>query len=279
MIWNALNDPLFGFLQDNVKTSWLKTRRHSILFGAPLYGIAFLVPWIPWSRSEGVLSGLHLMFSLCFFDTLLTFVLLAQCALFAEMSKKQEDRLSLVKYSQYASLIGSTSVFFCDYFSSGLENFFRFQVVCVVIALMGFVSIRYTGLNAVTEYEELNIAKVVPSIEETAGNNSSSYTRSVAQIMRQTWEIVRGRDFLSFVLMNFCQVYHSAFLSGFAIIFCDLLVSKDLIPPTARSFFYGSLPFVSQVSPITIIRSYTHLWNTLSDKLLCRFICCLAVFR
>ena len=97
MVWNAINDPLFGYIQDNMNISWVRSRRHSILYGAPLYAISFLVPWFPWGTYEkgSWLAGAHLLFSLCLWDTLFTFVLLAQCALFAEMSKKHEDRLRL----------------------------------------------------------------------------------------------------------------------------------------------------------------------------------------
>lgn len=102
MVWNAVNDPLFGYLQDTSKMRCCSQRRLSILYGAPLYSLTFLLPWFPWrSYYPGDwLSGLHLMVALCAFDGLLTFVLLAQCALFAEISSNHQNRLRLVQYSQ-----------------------------------------------------------------------------------------------------------------------------------------------------------------------------------
>lgn len=102
MLWNAFNDPLFGYLQDTSKMRCCSQRRLSILYGAPLYSLTFLLPWFPWrSYYPGDwLSGLHLMVALCAFDGLLTFVLLAQCALFAEISNNHQNRLRLVQYSQ-----------------------------------------------------------------------------------------------------------------------------------------------------------------------------------
>ena len=237
-----MNDPLFGYVQDNFNYSWVRSRRHSILYGAPLYGLAFLVPWFPWATPGSFINGLHLIVTLCFFDALLTFVLLAQCALFAELSKKHEDRVKLVKYSQVASLIGSSSVFFCNYFSKNLENYANFQAVCVVIAILGFLFMRYTGLHSKTEYDELDVVKTTVS-EDSSGNDSSGFKH----IVKQTLEIMRERDFLSFVLTNFCQVYHIAFLSGFSIIICDQMVSQELIPTGVRSIFYGSLTIAPQV--------------------------------
>lgn len=102
MIWNAVNDPLFGYLQDNSRVPCCSQRRLSILYGAPLYSLTFLLAWFPWrTYTPGDwLSGLHLTVALCAFDGMLTFVLLAQCALFAEISSNHQSRLRLVKYSQ-----------------------------------------------------------------------------------------------------------------------------------------------------------------------------------
>lgn len=102
MLWNAINDPLFGYLQDNSKMRCCSQRRLSILYGAPLYSLTFLLPWFPWRSyyPSDWLSGLHLTVALCAFDGMLTFVLLAQCALFAEISSNHQNRLRLVHYSQ-----------------------------------------------------------------------------------------------------------------------------------------------------------------------------------
>ena len=101
MIWNAVNDPLFGYIQDNYDFSWVKTRRHCVLYGAPFFALGFLLPWFPWADysnpDNSWICGAHLMFALCFYDTMFTFVLLAQCAIFTEMSKKQDDRVRLVR--------------------------------------------------------------------------------------------------------------------------------------------------------------------------------------
>lgn len=102
MVWNAVNDPLFGYLQDNSRVPCCSQRRLSILYGAPFYAIAFLLAWFPWREYApgDWMSGVHLMVALCAFDGMLTFVLLAQCALFAEISGHHQSRLRLIKYNQ-----------------------------------------------------------------------------------------------------------------------------------------------------------------------------------
>ncbi|MBN3277755.1 METL9 protein, partial [Polyodon spathula] len=135
MIWNAVNDPLFGYIQDNSRVPCCSKRRLSILYGAPFYALTFLLAWFPWRSYEAGdwLSGVHLIVALCAFDGMLTFVLLAQCSLFAEISTHHETRLKLIKYSQVASMIGSSSVLFCGLVSENMENFVYFQSFTVLI--------------------------------------------------------------------------------------------------------------------------------------------------
>lgn len=114
LIWNAINDPLFGYFQDSSTWMVLRKRRLAIFYGAPLFAISFLSPWFPWTWfgfSGDWVVGLHLMTSLCLYDGLFTFVLLAQCALFAEISTQQEERQTILKYAQVASILGSTALF------------------------------------------------------------------------------------------------------------------------------------------------------------------------
>jgi GPH family glycoside/pentoside/hexuronide:cation symporter len=47
IIWNSLNDPLFGFLEDRTKSKKYGRRIPYIRFGAPVYSILFLFCWFP----------------------------------------------------------------------------------------------------------------------------------------------------------------------------------------------------------------------------------------
>ncbi len=211
MIWNAINDPLFGYIQDNMNTSWVRSRRHSILYGAPFYAISFIIPWFPWGTYEkdSWLAGAHLLFSLCLWDTFFTFVLLAQCALFAEMSKKHENRLRLVKYTQFASLVGCMAVTLTGLISSNLEKYENFQVTCVILGIVAYICMRYTGKNAFTDYDELN--KDVPSHPATTSRKASEFSawRQVIQISCQVmWLdncIFPGGFFLHIFSQNRCE--------------------------------------------------------------------------
>ncbi|XP_042336605.1 transmembrane protein 180-like [Sceloporus undulatus] len=236
MIWNAINDPLFGYIQDNSRVPCCSRRQLSILYGAPLYALAFLLPWFPWKQYEedDWLSGLHLIVALCAFDGLLTFVLLAQCALFAEISTRHESRLQLIKYNQVASLVGSTSILFCGLITDNMENFISFQVFTVLVGVVATACMCYTGLYSTTEYEQKE------SLAEEFASESAERSLSWSSVILLTKEIMTQKNFLLFVTMNFFQVFHLAFCNNFMMIFADNLIPKDVLASSVRSIMYGA---------------------------------------
>ncbi|XP_039630673.1 transmembrane protein 180 [Polypterus senegalus] len=237
MIWNAVNDPLFGYIQDNSRVRCCARRRLSILYGAPFYALAFLLPWFPWKTYEAgdALSGLHLIVSLFAYDGMLTFVLLAQCALFAEISGQHENRLTLIKYSQIASLVGSCSVLFCGLVSDNMENFPYFQGFTIAVAFLACACMLYTGMYTISQYDK----------EDWKGSGEREQKAEVAgmsltAVFSMTRQIVTQKDFLCFVSMNFCQVFLVAFYSNFAMIFTEHLIPQGALPSSVKSILYGA---------------------------------------
>ncbi|XP_036409039.1 transmembrane protein 180 [Megalops cyprinoides] len=241
MIWNAVNDPLFGYLQDNSRAACCTRRRLSILYGAPFYALAFLLPWFPWRSYEpgDWLSGLHLTVALCAFDGMLTFVLLAQCALFAEISGHHQSRLQLVAYNQAASLAGSSSVLFCGLLSRNMDDFSAFQSVAALVAVLACGCMTYTGLHSEGRFD--GRASEPPQQQgHGPGPSPAQPALSLAAITSMTWQIVAHRDFQLFVLMNFFQVFMVAFCNNFTMIFAEHLIPQDVLPSLAKSVMYGA---------------------------------------
>ncbi|XP_038064164.1 transmembrane protein 180-like [Patiria miniata] len=245
LVWNAVNDPLFAYWQDNSKIRIFRSRRLAILYGAPLFSICFLLPWFPWGNygANSWLVGIHLMVSLCAYDTLFTFVLLAHCAMYAEISSKHEDRLRLTKYCQIASVLGATSVMGAEFFSSSLENFRAFQMFCLVLALISWLAMYYTGRNVVTMYDNVANDDLSLKMNDTASRSSSEGPKAWVQFK----QIVCERNFLFFVTMNFCQIFHIIYEANFLAIFADQLIPSTDLPPLARRMLYGSAFVIPQV--------------------------------
>lgn len=243
MIWNAVNDPLFAYFQDTSNWSCVRTRRQGILYGAPFFALFFLIPWFSWGNEGTWITGMHLITALFLYDAMYTYVGLAMCCLMTEMSTDYEDRLRMTRYSQAGQVLGSSAVFFCDRLSHDLEDFHVFQIVCVVVAVICLILMLYTGRNAHTKYE-LNEKLVNVSVEK-----NQCYTDGVKQsIWRLTWDILRQRNFLCFVLMNLCQEIHRFYLFNFMAIFTESLIDPQFIPRRYLSVFYGIVQMLPPVS-------------------------------
>jgi GPH family glycoside/pentoside/hexuronide:cation symporter len=71
--WNAINDPLFGFIEDRTKSEKYGRRIPYIRFGAPLYGVTFILCWIPLVNiNDQFALFFNLIIVLFVFDTLFT---------------------------------------------------------------------------------------------------------------------------------------------------------------------------------------------------------------
>lgn len=253
LIWNAVNDPLFAYIQDNVNLPFTRSRREAILYSAPLFSMAFLVPWFSWGGGAFT-TGMHLIIALCFWDTIFTYIGLAECCLFAEISKRTEDRLKLVRFSQLGSLIGSSSVLILEHVSDSLDNYTRFQVSCVCLALFSWLLMTYTGYNAHTEYDLKNM-------NDTNGettNFDNKGRQSEEPWFRLLWQLFT-KDFCLFIATNFLQEFHRTFLANFIVIICDQLVGSDVVSSHVRSTFYGAVSMAPKVFLIKMIGYYTSL--------------------
>ncbi|KAI0237679.1 hypothetical protein LSAT2_011738 [Lamellibrachia satsuma] len=244
MVWNAINDPLFAYVQDNYRFSIIKSRRHTILFGAPLFGLSFLVVWFPWADyseggGSGWLVGVQLTASLCFYDSMFTFVLLAYCAMFTELSSAHEDRVRLVRYSRIASIVGSGSVYFSGVVSDNMTQFPAFLGACVAIAVLSVGFMSYTGLKSTTHYDT---ARSHAELQDTVAQHVPE-----SLLWQQTVAILRQRNFMVFVLMNFCQVYQTTFLANFTRVTCEQLIPAGFLTSRARNAFYGVLYVAPQI--------------------------------
>ncbi|XP_012664326.2 transmembrane protein 180-like [Otolemur garnettii] len=232
MIWNILNN-LTAYFHDNSKAECCSNRHVSILYGAPLYAMSFLLPWFPWKYyQEGDwLSGFHLVVSLCAFDSTLTCVQQAQCTLFAEILTRHESRLQLIKINQVASLVASTSVLFCGLISKNVEILPHFQAVAIVIAFLAAVSL-YTGMYHMRHFE-LKRSPEENLLESEEDLAWASIILSVRQLLSQ-------KNCYLFLMMNFFQVFHLTFLTNFMMIFADDLIPRDVLPSSLRSIMYGA---------------------------------------
>uniref|UniRef100_A0A673I5G1 Major facilitator superfamily domain containing 13A n=1 Tax=Sinocyclocheilus rhinocerous TaxID=307959 RepID=A0A673I5G1_9TELE len=145
LIWNSLNDPLFGWLSDRSFLSSPQSgsqitspevvlkRLQALSRSGPLFALSFLAFWVAWTW-----PGLQFLICLCLYDGFLTVVDLNHNALLADLAVSAHDRTRLNFHSSLFSAMGSLSVFL-SYSFWNKENFYSFRLFCVTLATLSML--------------------------------------------------------------------------------------------------------------------------------------------
>ncbi len=174
--WNAINDPLFGFIQDRTKTKWGR-RIPYIRFGAPVYGILFILVWFPLVNITNEFAlFLYLLFILFTFDSIYTIIGLIYYSLPAEMAISSKARANLMIYGSIFSALGFLISLILPILlltgseSTTVDPTFLIAMVIVGIFCSGvlFICSYYLKENKYTQIEEA--LNMVDSLKETFKN-------------------------------------------------------------------------------------------------------------
>jgi len=105
-IWNAVNDPIAGFISDSTKTRWGR-RIPYILLGSIPFGLVYFLLWVPPFTSSNMAALFwYFLVMICLFDTLYTIVVLNWASLYPEMYPTLKERAQVNSYRQTFGMIG-----------------------------------------------------------------------------------------------------------------------------------------------------------------------------
>ncbi len=161
--WNAVNDPLFGFIEDRTKSEKYGRRVPYLRFGAPIYGILFILVWFPFANVNNEIAlFINLVIILFAFDTLFTIIGLITYSLPAEMAISSTTRANLMVYGSIFSALGVLLSFIIPVLlltsdvSTEIDPTFLITMVIlgIVCAAIIFVSSFYIKENKYTILEE-----------------------------------------------------------------------------------------------------------------------------
>nr|MDO8116859.1 MFS transporter [Candidatus Sigynarchaeota archaeon] len=164
MVWNVLNDPLFGVLQDRTRTRegryipWIKKF-------SPIYTIAFVLLFLvpqDWrltsiESNTQVLLFLWYLFTLLLYDTGFTVVYLAYAAILPQVSHDFKERTEMALYATIFGAIGGVvSELFPVAFLTNptAEKIASFQVCAVIFGAISMFAWVFMVMY-VKEYQEL----------------------------------------------------------------------------------------------------------------------------
>ncbi|XP_029934101.1 transmembrane protein 180 [Myripristis murdjan] len=267
LIWNSLNDPLFGWLSDRAFLSSPQVgsqitspevvlkRLQALSRNGPLFALSFLAFWVAWAR-----PGLQFLLCLCLYDGFLTIVDLNHSALLADLAVSASDRTRLNFHCSVFSALGSISVFL-SYSFWDKEDFFSFRLFCVTLAAfstLGFVLVSQLLRRRFESEVRMRQDEALILKELSVGHAPLTQAEKPVTIGEYLRQLSKHRNFLWFVSMNLVQVFHCHFNNNFFPLFLEHLLS-DSISASTGSILLGIsyiAPHVNNLYFLTLCQRY-----------------------
>ena len=203
---NALNDPIIGYISDTTNAKkWGSRRLIYIKWGAPLLALAFaLIWWIPTNHGSQFLLFLHFTLTVCFYDTLMTMVVMTWMSLLPEMTMDVDERTKI-------NLISTIVVFFfgLPLLAVSTLNHEQIKVASLVIAVIS-PFLYFLVVKLCKEKPEFHQDPPVPF-----------------------WKAAKltlfNRAFLCIIGMNFIGQLSSTMTSAFTFMFWFIIGEKNIL--------------------------------------------------
>lgn len=105
-IWDAVTDPIMGYISDRTKSKWGR-RRPYFLFGVPFIFLSFVMVWYPVSFESVFARFIYALFAYMFLNTVVTMVLIPYTAMSAEITLDYNERTAINSLRLTFSLLSS----------------------------------------------------------------------------------------------------------------------------------------------------------------------------
>ncbi|KAH3743847.1 transmembrane protein 180-like [Pelomyxa schiedti] len=250
LLWNSIDDVLFGWIIDTCYSSHSYDRhRTSIIYGGFLWSVSFVVLFYPDFDvdSSPIVTGLHFALSLCFYDGCLSWVMVSHSALLADITYNTKQRAKCNMFSALMSSIGCFSVFFGRLYwdSSELDSFRRYCAVLAIISAFGF------------QFTAHNIAKFPrPRADEELGEKENVVFSQVISLRTFLVHISSQWNLILWMGVSTIQVFNCHFNSNFFSIFIKYFMGNDYV------LFQSVCIFLSSICPHFVVMALSPLVAT-----------------
>jgi Na+/melibiose symporter-like transporter len=304
-LWNALNDPIFGWVSDLVasrSSSQLRARATSIAVGGAVWSLAFLAVWWPWGSGESWAEAAHMALTLCIYDGALTWVEVNHGAALAEMTHDQAERAQANAWSGVWAAIGASASWAAHSAWTNASDLRLFRAVCLCIAVVAvsafLLSARGIGQGptlthardtAVAPVELVDASKHDATVESVVRERRHAPVREASPkappVLPEhppSWiafvqQLLHNPNFRIFACMAALQSLDCAFEKNFFGSFLEILAGDhsqpDTVPPNARAGVVSAsflLPHLVTVALTPLVRQvglYRVLQHVFSARL------------
>ncbi|TFG20697.1 MAG: MFS transporter [Promethearchaeota archaeon] len=193
LVWNAVNDPLFGFFSDNTNTKYGR-RIPFIMVCGPLMSISFVLLYLTPTDSEQWVYFIWLLVTLIAYDSFFTIVGLCFNALMSELSIEPDERAKMNLFASIGGGLGlsityALPILFIQNVQPYSQNRPIFLTIVIVVAILGAMFLSFTAFG-IKERPEL-----MPEEDENLG---------LWQAMKTT---LKNKSFLIFAVFNFMMTF------------------------------------------------------------------------
>lgn len=234
-IWNAINDPLFGYITDSTRSKHGR-RIPYMRYTAPFLALTFILIWFAPPRAGQQGLFIWMLVSMLLYDTCYTIIGLVYSALLPEVTESDSERNGLQISSSLFGLLGTLLGFLIpDFFrpKAGMEvSFAPLQIAMVVIGVTSMLLIIATTLK-VKERPEFH------TVDEPLG---------LVAAVRYTFT---SRSFLILAAANFMSILMQALLLGAIFYLADYVMQV----PTMVLLAFLFIPLIIGVPITTVIRA------------------------
>ncbi|EKX34720.1 hypothetical protein GUITHDRAFT_48279, partial [Guillardia theta CCMP2712] len=257
-VWNAINDPLFGWMIDQQADR--SHRRLPVLkYGGPMWSLSFMVTWYPWSSDGNSWAAvLHFAMSMMMYDGFLTYVMITKCALLADLCVDSRERLKLNWFSSWFGLVGScigtTAYYLWD--EDNLDPFRRFCWGCSLLSAMAWYasgSMLVVPSSCSSDPSSHSPSQAMLTDVRTEGEKSRWGLQRLGgcRFGLQRWmefarQLLQQKNFVLYVCMNWMMNFNVTLSKSF-FIFLDKLLMTPLLPPPAHAAFTALVLYLPKI--------------------------------
>ncbi len=168
-IWNAINDPLFGYLMDRIKLRWGRRVPYIAIGTIPMTIGFIMLWWVPWTAESFIFF--YALFMLFLFDLGFTLVMTAWAALYTEMYEDEKERANIVAVKDTIAFVSSlTGIMIPPLIASATSWSFAGLVLGITIPITMYLSLL--GTRERKEYQTDAPLPFFPAFKETFKNKS-----------------------------------------------------------------------------------------------------------
>jgi len=232
-LWNAFNDPLFGYITDNTRSK--RGRRIPYMrFTAPFLALTFILVWFAPPQAGQQTLFWWMLGSMLLYDTCYTIIGLVYSALLPEVTESDAQRNGLQISSSLFSMLGTLLGFIIPDFvrpKTGESSFVPLYIAMVAVGIVGMILILITTFKIKERREFAVVDKPVPPLEAIKFTFTS-------------------KAFLVLVAENFMAILMSSLILGSIYYLADYVLQW----PAMQLLAFLFIPLILSIPLTTVFR-------------------------